>query len=126
MGDSKMIKKHISDGDKLRTMLKEIGWNQITLAKKINVHPVYINRWVNSSHMNTGNIEKIMDAMGKELWEFFIDREEISTIYKITPEMLDVSRLIEKMPDNIQSKILAAIDSVVDGFFHALKTRKIS
>ena len=119
-----MGKKGISDGDKLKTMMKDLGWKQIDLARNTGIPPVQINRWVNSSHLDTGAINIIMESMNKELWEFFISKKEIAELCNITPVMLDIARLIEKLPNDFQEKILNIIDSVLDGFAHLLKSKR--
>jgi len=105
----------IADGDRLAKILKDRKIKQIRLSEMTGIHQVSISRAIKSIHLNTEDIKKICDALGMEIWEFFIDEKDLANKCKVSSEMLEIAQIIEKFPPEIERSIIQSITAHIDG-----------
>lgn len=66
--------------NKLTALLSERKMPKAQLAKLIDRHPTFVGRILSDGNVTIGTLEMICHALGIEVWELFISREELDKV----------------------------------------------
>ncbi|HNR88557.1 MAG TPA: helix-turn-helix transcriptional regulator [Spirochaetota bacterium] len=101
-------------GEKIRKLRKERGLKLEDMSK-ITGHPTStIGYWEKQQYPDLGYIVKACDYFKINIWDFFVNDNDLAKVYKISPGLLDMCRLIEELPEDKQLKLLRLISTAVD------------
>ncbi len=105
-------------GWKLRYLIKEKGFNQEEIAKKIDVSKSTLSFWVNSEYPPLHGIEKICEVLNIDLYKFFMGERDLDNILPpgIEPYHIEFIRKLNSLPKEKRLEILRAFDMLLDNF----------
>lgn len=104
-------------GSKLKKIIKERGYSQKEIAKKINVPESTISSWINSENPPLDAIDKVCKAVNLKLWEFFITSEnELKEYYPnwIHEEQIEFLKAFNQLPSRKRELILESFLKIVE------------
>jgi transcriptional regulator with XRE-family HTH domain len=101
-------------GIRLKEIMDKQNWTQEAVADLLGVTRQNISQKINKNDMKVSEVEKIMWAMSRELYEFFISVEEVAKRYNISPEWVEIFTEIDKRPKESRIKLLTLIRDAID------------
>jgi len=98
----------------LNRLKRERNLTQEDIARKAGVTQQTISNWINKRYPSLENIENLCNALGMEVWEFFIPKDDIAKYYKISPEALIAAQAIDRLKPEQKAAALGMINGFLD------------
>lgn len=93
---------------RILTMLENRGWSLYELAENADIPYSSINSSINrDAPPKIDTLERICEAFGISLAQFFIEDEEVEILNKKEKELI---ALFRKMPENKQTALIELLD----------------
>jgi len=101
---------------RLKTIMIDRKLRQEDIAKMVGTTQQAVSTMINKRYPNLKEIEKICDALGMEIWEFFLPKDKIAKYYKISPEAYTAAQAIDLL--NTEQRAAALI--MIAGYLSAV------
>jgi len=101
-------------GERLKEIIDESGLSPAEVARRIGVTPANISQLTAKSYPLLRKIELICKAIDKDVWEFFIDKKELSKIYNIPEEYLNLVKTIQEFEPQIRYELLELFERQIE------------
>jgi len=106
-------KQPFNCGNRLEGIMNEQGWSQGFVSELLDVTRQNVSQKINKNDMKVSEVEKIMWAMGKELFEFFILPADLEKQYELPVKWVELGRKINMMSEDQKTKLYALIEQAV-------------
>jgi len=94
------------NGETLKRLRKEAGLSQEQCSEVTGFSQSMISGFEKAEFPNYEYIIKLYRYLKKPLYEFIISKEELSKIFGIKPDYLDIIKEMNKLPDNMAKRLL--------------------
>lgn len=103
-------------GQRLDELMSEHGRTQAQVAAAIGETAQSVSAKKNKTDMKVSDIEQIMNYLKMDLWEFFIRREDLSRMYNLNPETIEICRMIESQPKEFREMLAKTVRDTIMTF----------
>jgi hypothetical protein len=110
-----MIDEEFNCGRRLKEIMHEMGWDHREVAHILGRKSISsVSTKMSQTDLRISEIQKLMNAAGKNLYEFIISKEELGEIYGINPLLIDIIKKINYLPKNKLFYFAKMLDAIID------------
>lgn len=95
---------------RFKEIMKERNLTQQDLAKLAGVRQQSISNWMGKRYPNPKYIEKICEALGMKLVEFYGTKEDLMAIYNLSPEAIRIGKAIDQLPAEKKERLFGMLN----------------